>query len=174
MGQRALAQPQIDMSRVHAYETSQRTVHWTNVTGAAVTVTSLAASDGAFSVALAAGYLPQTVLPGEGIDTVLAFDTTRPDATANIDLRADAAVIGRIRASGSTIKQIQPVSYSFDSVPKGATYTLPVRVRNSSPVMRTISSVTSDDGQVAVSGLVGTPSTVNSATRIQCAADISR
>lgn len=146
---------QIALPRVFAYEVSQTTVAWTNTGSAPVTVTGLSVPDG-FTAAPATGGLPQTVLPGNSLTTIVAFDTTRPDTVAQLDVLADTLVVGRTQVTGQTIKQIQPDNWFFDSVPQGAVYTLPIRVRNSSPDTRTITAVTSDDGEFTAEGLVGT------------------
>lgn len=147
--------PQISLPRVHAFETSQLAVPWTNATSDPVTVTGFATSDPAFTAALSTGGLPQTVLPGASLTSIVTFDTTGADATAQLDVLAGTAVVGRTHVAGSTIKQIDPISWSFGAVPQGAAYTLPIQVRNSSLVTRRITVASADLPEVTIDGLVG-------------------
>jgi uncharacterized protein (TIGR03382 family) len=57
---------------------------------------------------------------------------------------------------GSIIPSISPASCGLSGVPQGAVYTVPITVRNSYPTARTITAVTTDFADYAVSGLVGT------------------
>ena len=146
--------PELALPRVFAFEASQITVPWTNPTSAPVTITGLSVSDSAFT-ATSTVALPQTVAPGASLSTTIAFDTTRPDAAATVDVLAGAAVIGRVHVTADMLKQIDPINFGFNDMPLGAVYTVPITVRNSSPVTRTIASVTSDNSEAAVEGLVG-------------------
>jgi uncharacterized protein (TIGR03382 family) len=145
---------------VFAYEVSQAPVQWTNTASDPVMVTGFAFSNSAFTAAPASGTLPRTVLPGETLDTTVTLDTTIPatgqDVNAHFDVLADAAVVGRADLLATVLKQIQPGAWTFESVPQGAVYTLPVRIHNSSPVTRTVTSVTSDDDEFTIADLVGT------------------
>lgn len=145
---------------VFAYEVSQAPVRWTNTGSDPVMVTGFSFSNSGFTAAPESGTLPRTVLPGESLVTTVTFDTasqaTGRDVTAHFDVMAGAAIVGRADLLTMVLKQILPGSWTFESVPQGAVYTLPVRIRNSSPVTRTVESVTSDDGEFTIADLVGT------------------
>lgn len=138
---------------VFAGEMSQADVTWTNTASDPVTVTGFAFGDPAFTAVTA---LPQIVAPGSMMTVTVAFDTTRPDTSTRFDVLANTTVVGRTTVVGVTLKQIQPTFYLFDAVPQGAVYTIPIRIRNSSPTPRMIASVSSDNQDFTVDGLVGT------------------
>lgn len=145
---------------VFAYEVSQAPVRWTNTGSDPVMVTGFAFSNSAFTAAPESGTLPRVVLPGESLDTTVTLDTASPatgqDVNAHFDVMAGAVVAGRASLLTLVLKQILPGSWTFESVPQGAVYTLPVRIHNSSPVTRTVQSVTSDDDEFTIADLVGT------------------
>lgn len=144
-----------------AYEVSQAPVRWTNTGSDPVMVTGFAFSNSAFTAAPESGTLPRTVLPGESLVTTVTFDTTNQptghDVNAHFDVMAGATVAGRANLLTMVLKQILPGGWTFETVPQGAVYTLPVRIHNSSPVTRTVTSVTSDDDEFTIADLVGTP-----------------
>jgi uncharacterized protein (TIGR03382 family) len=145
---------------VFAYEVSQAPVRWTNTGSDPVTVTGFSFSNSAFTAAPESGTLPRTVLPGESLVTTVTFDTTSQptghDVNAHFDVMAGATIVGRANLLTMVLKQILPGGWTFETVPQGAVYTLPVRIRNSSPVTRTVTSVTSDDDEFTIADLVGT------------------
>ncbi|HEU4732356.1 MAG TPA: choice-of-anchor D domain-containing protein [Kofleriaceae bacterium] len=145
---------------VFAYEVSQAPVRWTNTGSDPVIVTGFSFSNSAFTAAPESGTLPRAVLPGESLVTTVTFDTTSPaagrDVTAHFDVMAGAVIAGRGNLLTMVLKQILPGAWTFESVPQGAVYTLPLRIHNSSTVTRTINSVTSDDDEFTIADLVGT------------------
>jgi len=154
------AEPTTLLPVVFAYEVSQAPVRWTNTGSDPVVVTGFSFSNSAFTAVPESGTLPRTVLPGESLVTTVTFDTTNQptgqDLHANFDVMAGAAIVGRGDLLTLVLKQIQPGGWTFETVPQGAIYTLPVRIRNSSPVTRTVASVTSDDDEFTIADLVGT------------------
>lgn len=145
---------------VFAYEVSQAPVRWTNTGSDPVVVTGFSFSNSAFTATPESGTLPRTVLPGESLVTTVTFDTTSQptgqDVNAHFDVMAGAAIVGRADLLSMVLKQILPGGWTFETVPQGAVYTLPVRIRNSSPVTRTVTSVTSDDDEFTIADLAGT------------------
>jgi hypothetical protein len=146
---------QLFMPSVYAYETSRQTISFTNPGPSSITITSFASNDVAFSGALASGTLPLTLAPGESVNVVATFDTTRPDTTGLFDVVAGTAVVGRVRLFAATLGQLFPPAWSFAMVPRGAVYTAPLTVRNSFPEARTITAATFDLPAYTVTGLVG-------------------
>jgi hypothetical protein len=140
---------------VFAEQHSQTTYSIVNREATPVTITALPAT-APFTARLVGQTLPATVGPGATMEVLVDFDAAGGDRDGTVDVMSDAFDVGRARVHGFTIGQIQPQSWGFESMPQGAVYTLPMTIRNSSTITRTITSVAFDLPDATLSNVVGT------------------
>lgn len=139
----------------YAFDTVGMPLSFQNPGPDPITVTALVAREEGFTIALQHGSLPVTLDAGDRLDVDIAYTPIGPaDSVGNVDVMAGTVIAGRARILGETIPQIEYAGGGFP-IPLGATYALPLTVRNSFPTARTIMAVSTSLGD-AVTGLVGT------------------
>ena len=139
----------------YAYSSTQQTVSFTNPGPDPLTVTSLASHDPMSSLAPATQTLPVTLAVGDSIDVVATFSPTGSgEAFTYADVVAGTAIAGRVLLRAETLSQIA-LAGGFFEIPLGASYSIPITVRNSYPSARMITAVTSDHPDDVVTGLAG-------------------
>lgn len=79
-----------------------------------------------------------------------------PSASADLDVLSDGRVATRVRLAGTVRSQLEPSAWELGGIPAGTTVTLPMTLRNSSALTRTIAAVSSDTPGVSLPDLVGT------------------